>query len=131
MKNYRVQWNNFVNWAAGKGIRALPADPRHVAAYLAERIEEHGHKPATLRAAAAAIAFIHRSAVQDDPLRRPRGQANAQERNAQGRQGPEAGAGAHGRGADRHPGRPPVAPAQAGAAGRRAGRPPGAGGTWT
>ena len=44
MKNYRVQWNNFVNWAAAKGIRSLPADPRHVAAYLAERIEEHGHK---------------------------------------------------------------------------------------
>ena len=71
MKNYRVQWNNFVNWAAAKGIRALPADPRHVAAYLAERIEEHGHKPATLRAAAAAIAFIHRSAGQVDPYASP------------------------------------------------------------
>ena len=71
MKNYRVQWNNFTIWAVGKGIRALPADPRHVAAYLAERIEEHGHKPATLRAAAAAIAFIHRSAGQDDPCASP------------------------------------------------------------
>ena len=71
MKNYRVQWNNFTNWAAGKGIRALPADPRHVAAYLAERMEEHGHKPSTLRAAAAAIAFIHRSAGQDDPCASP------------------------------------------------------------
>ena len=71
MKNYRVQWNNFMIWAAGKGVRALPADPRHVAAYLAERIEEHGHKPATLRAAAAAIAFIHRSAGQDDPCASP------------------------------------------------------------
>ena len=71
MKNYRVQWNNFINWAAGKGVLALPADPRHVAAYLAERIEEHGHKPATLRAAAAAIAFIHRSAGQHDPCASP------------------------------------------------------------
>ena len=71
MKNYRVQWNNFVNWAAAKGIRSLPAAPRHVAAYLAERIEEHGHKPATLRAAAAAIAFIHRSAGQVDPYASP------------------------------------------------------------
>ena len=103
MKNYRVQWNNFINWAAGKGIRALPADPRHVAAYLAERIEELGHKPSTLRAAAAAIAFIHRSAGQDDPCASPGGQKDAQERNAQGRQGPEAGSGAHGRGAERHP----------------------------
>ena len=71
MKNYRVQWNNFVNWASGKGVRALPADPRHVAAYVAERIEKHGHKPATLRAAAAAIAFIHRAAGQDDPCAGP------------------------------------------------------------
>ena len=103
MKNYRVQWNNFINWAAAKGVRALPADPRHVAAYLAERIEEHGHKPATLRAAAAAIAFIHRSAGQDDPCASPEVNEDAQERNAQGRQGPEAGSGAHGRGARRHP----------------------------
>ena len=71
MKNYRVQWNNFIMWAVGKGIRALPADPAQVAAYLAERIEEHGHKPATLRAAAAAIAFVHRAAGQDDPCASP------------------------------------------------------------
>ena len=67
MKNYRVQWGNFIAWAAGKGIRALPADPAQVAVYLAERIEEHGHKPATLRAAAAAIGFVHRTAGQGDP----------------------------------------------------------------
>ena len=71
MKNYRVQWNSFILWAIGKGIRALPADPAQVAAYLAERIEEHGHKPATLRAAAAAIAFVHRTAGQDDPCASP------------------------------------------------------------
>ncbi len=71
MKNYRVQWNNFIMWAVGKGIRALPAEPAQVAAYLAERIEEHGHKPATLRAASAAIAFVHRAAGQNDPCTRP------------------------------------------------------------
>ena len=71
MKNYGVQWKNFITWAVGKGIRALPADPAQVAVYLAERIEEHGHKPATLRAAAAAIAFVHRAAGQDDPCASP------------------------------------------------------------
>ena len=71
MKNYRVQWSNFITWAVGRGNRALPADPEQVAAYLAERIEEHGHKPATLRAAAAAIAFVHRTAGQDDPCASP------------------------------------------------------------
>ena len=71
MKNYRVQWRNFITWAVGKGIRALPAEPAQVAAYLAERIEEHGHKPATLRAAAAAIAFVHRASGHDDPCATP------------------------------------------------------------
>ena len=71
MKNYRVQWRSFILWAVGKGIRALPADPAQVAAYLAERIEEHGHKPATLRAAASAIAFVHRAAGHDDPCSSP------------------------------------------------------------
>lgn len=61
MKNCRVQWRSFILWAVGKGVRALTADPAQVAAYLAERIEEHGHKPATLRAAASAIAFVHRA----------------------------------------------------------------------
>ena len=71
MKNYRVQWSNFTKWAVGKGIRALPADPAQVSAYLAERIEERGHKPATLRAAAAAIAFVHRATGLEDPRASP------------------------------------------------------------
>ena len=65
--NYRVQWRKFLIWALGKGIPALPATPAQVAAYLAERLEEHGHKPATLRVAASAIAFAHRTAGVDDP----------------------------------------------------------------
>ena len=71
MTNYRAQWRNFIVWALGKGIRALPADPAQVAAYLAERVEEHGHKPATLRVAASAIAFVHKTAGVDDPCSSP------------------------------------------------------------
>ena len=71
MKNYRAQWRNFMLWALGNGIPALPADPPHVAAYLAERIEGRGHKPATLRTAAAAIAFAHRAAGHRDPCADP------------------------------------------------------------
>ena len=67
MTNYRAQWNNFVVWATAKGIRTLPSDPAQVAAYLAERIEELGHRPATLRVAASAIAFVHRNAGLEDP----------------------------------------------------------------
>ena len=65
--NYRAQWRNFLVWALGKGIQALPANPAQVAAYLAARIDRHGHKPATLRTAASAIGFIHRTAGLDDP----------------------------------------------------------------
>ena len=69
--NYRVQWRNFIVWAYGKGIRAFPASPAQVSAYLAERIEEHGHKRATLRVAASAIAFAHKTAGVDDPCASP------------------------------------------------------------
>ena len=65
--NYRTQWKYFVLWTSRRGISALPADPIQVAAYLAERMEERGHKPATLRVAASAIAFAHRTAGLDDP----------------------------------------------------------------
>ena len=65
--NYRSQWRIFSTWALKKGARALPAEATQVAAYLAERIEQHGHKPATLRVAAAAIAFAHRTAGLPDP----------------------------------------------------------------
>ena len=71
MTNYRVQWRNFIVWASGKGIRAFPASPAQVSAYLAERIEKHGHRPATLRVAASAIAFVHKTAGEDDPCTSP------------------------------------------------------------
>ena len=69
--NYRAQWRSFKSWAQAKGIRALPAEPTQVAAYLAERIEEHGHRPATLRAAACAIAFVHKASGMDNPCACP------------------------------------------------------------
>ena len=65
--NYRGQWRRFTEWARNRGVSALPADPAHVAAYLAERIEREGHKPATLRTAASAIAFIHKAAELANP----------------------------------------------------------------
>ena len=71
LNNYRIQWGNFLGWALEKGIRPLPAEPALVAAYLAERIQEHGHKPATLRVAASAIAFAHKTAKADDPCASP------------------------------------------------------------
>ena len=67
LKNYLIQWNIFCRWAAAKGVLPLPADAAQVAAYLAERIERRGHKPATLRVVAAAITYTHRIAGLEDP----------------------------------------------------------------
>ena len=66
LRNYRSQWLAFRSWAIGRGESPLPAEPAQVAAYLAERIESRGHRPATLRAAASAIAFIHRRTGHED-----------------------------------------------------------------
>ena len=65
--NYRVQWLRFAAWAEDRKVSAVPSDPAHVAAYLAERSERVGHRPGTLRTAASAIAFIHRAAGLADP----------------------------------------------------------------
>ena len=54
-------------WARDRDIEPFPANPEHVAAYLAERAEVHRHKPATLRAAVAAISFTHKSAKLENP----------------------------------------------------------------
>ena len=70
LATYRSQWRSFAAWAQSNSLQALPADPVQVAAYLAERLETYGHKPSTLRVAAAAIAFVHRTARLDDPCAR-------------------------------------------------------------
>ena len=56
-------------WERASG-RCLPT-PAQVAVYLAERMEEYGHKPATLRVAASAIAFVHKTAGVEDPCASP------------------------------------------------------------
>ena len=92
-RNYDSQWRRFAGWAREKDVRTLPADPLQVAAYLAERLEKHGHKPATLQTAAAAIGFMHRDGGLPDPcesadvrntLRSARRKAGMEQRQAEG-----------------------------------------------
>lgn len=71
LTTYRIQWRDFCEWAASVGAPALPADPTRIACYLVERVELRGHKPATLRVAASAIAFVHRAAGLRDPCASP------------------------------------------------------------
>ncbi len=92
-KNYRSQWRLFFGWASDRSVSALPADSLQVAAYLAERLVKHGHRPATLQTAAAAIGFVHRSAGFADPceaaevrdmLRSARRMAGSEQKQAKG-----------------------------------------------
>ena len=71
LRCYTSQWRGFTQWAARRGVRALPADAAAVAAYLAQRLESHGHKPATLRVSAAAIAWVHAAHGLDSPCGHP------------------------------------------------------------
>ena len=66
-KSYRSQWRRFSDWARNRDIETLPAAPAQVSAYLAERAEQYGHRPATLRASAAAISHTHRIEGLADP----------------------------------------------------------------
>ncbi|WP_423917478.1 hypothetical protein [Candidatus Poriferisodalis sp.] len=68
---YECQWRQFVAWGVLRGVTVLPAAPAHVAAYLADRVEKLGHKPATLRVAAAAIAFVHATLELQSPCAHP------------------------------------------------------------
>lgn len=70
-KNYLGQWQLFSDWALNRGTSALPADPVHVAAYISERSQKFGHKPATLHAAAAAIASVHKASGMKNPCDTP------------------------------------------------------------
>ncbi len=71
IRSYRSQWRSFVTWATARRVPAAPAKPEHVAAYLAERFEQLGHKPATLRVAAAAIAYVHSNCGLGNPCSHP------------------------------------------------------------
>ncbi len=63
---YAGAWGRFEKWAAARGVPSLPADPAHVAAFLAARAAD-GAKPPTVRQDAAAISGAHRAAGMASP----------------------------------------------------------------
>ena len=63
---YRGSWAQFLAWADGEGLQALPAPPTAVAAYLAHRSED-GRSLATLRMDRQAIRAAHIEAGEPDP----------------------------------------------------------------
>ena len=65
-RQYRSAWAAWCAWCADHGHQAMPADPVHVAAYLAERTEQ-GAAASTVRVARAAIGATHRDQGTADP----------------------------------------------------------------
>ena len=64
---YQGQWRRFERWAREKGLLSIPASPEVVSAYLAGLMQNEGRKPATLKAAASAIGYVHRAIGLEDP----------------------------------------------------------------
>jgi site-specific recombinase XerD len=58
---YRIDFQIFSDWCAGRGVNALPASPESVAAFLAAEIER-GIKPSTLGHRVAALRHAHKLA---------------------------------------------------------------------
>lgn len=65
-KAYRAAWDAFVGWCEAQGLRALPAAPRTVAAFLAARAKE-GRRVSTLEQSLAAISQAHQAASVPSP----------------------------------------------------------------
>ena len=66
--SYAHEWNRFVAWSEAAGRRPLPATPEDVTTYLENRAEA-GAKASTIKDVAAAIAYNHKHAGFDVPLR--------------------------------------------------------------
>ena len=65
----RAQWQAFADWCERRQVNALPADPRDVAAFLADRAT--GRRAATVAQGAAAIRAAHRAADLSNPTSAP------------------------------------------------------------
>ena len=65
-RNYAAAWQRFTLWADREGVKAIPAMPETVAAYLAERAAD-GLSPSSLRMDCAAIRYRHAEAGHGNP----------------------------------------------------------------
>lgn len=71
IRAYGAAWRAFCAWCATRGFHPLPAAPRTVAGYLADRAAPAAGRPlkaASLWQHAAAIAKAHRLAGAPDPM---------------------------------------------------------------
>ena len=60
-RNYGRAVRAFQAWCSERGVPSMPSSPDHISRYLRD-LSGHGLRPASLRAAWAAIAYAHRQA---------------------------------------------------------------------
>ena len=63
---YRSDFDQFRSWCQAKGVPALPAEPKTVAAFLAAEANR-GVKPSTIGRRLAAIRYAHKLASHEPP----------------------------------------------------------------
>jgi site-specific recombinase XerD len=63
-RSYTAQWQQFLTWCGRTGAIALPADPRLVAEYVAQRARA-GSAVASIDVMLAAIGFMHKKGGVD------------------------------------------------------------------
>ena len=66
LRAYDQAWRRWVAWTKARGIRAMPATPELVAAFLTE-LANQGLSVATLRLQKVALGRAHRSIYTPDP----------------------------------------------------------------
>ena len=66
LRAYDQAWRRWVAWTKARGIRAMPATPELVAAFLTE-LADQGLSVATLRLQKVALGRAHRSIYTPDP----------------------------------------------------------------
>lgn len=66
LRAYAADMTDFVGWCLDQKIDSVPADPRHIARYLASLVQR-GLKATTIGRRVAAITYAHRAIGLDNP----------------------------------------------------------------
>lgn len=70
LRAYHGDWQRFCAWCEERGLSSCPAQPEHVAAYLAA-LASSGHRPSTIMRALSAISQAHGLAGVESPRGNP------------------------------------------------------------
>ncbi len=80
IRAYRSDWSHFENWCERHGLTTMPANPRTVAAYLADLGDLADHyRPSTMSRRPSSISIAHQQLGHSSPTTDPRVRTVAQD----------------------------------------------------